>query len=101
MRFNCNRRVHSATWGATPSAGRTLPTFDAGIFRTLNWAERYSCQLRFEIFNLFNHSNFSVPNFPNRWVFLDQYGTINPAAGRITQTVSSSRQLQFAIRFNF
>jgi hypothetical protein len=75
--------------------------FDAGIFRTLTWTERYSCQLRFEVFNLLNHSNFAVPDFANRWVFLDASGTINPQAGRITQTVSSSRQLQLAIRFNF
>jgi hypothetical protein len=75
--------------------------FDAGIFRTLSWTEHYSCQLRFEVFNLLNHSNFAVPDFANRWVFLDASETINPQAGRITQTVSSSRQLQFAIRFNF
>lgn len=87
--------------GRNTVRGPSLANFDVGIFRTLNWAERYSCQLRFEIFNLFNHSNFSVPDFPNRWVFLDASGTINPGAGLITQTVSSSRQLQFAIRFNF
>jgi hypothetical protein len=81
--------------------GPRMANVDVGIFRTLHPTERLGCQIRFETFNLFNHSNFSVPDFPNRAVFLDASGTMNPQAGRITRTVNNSRQLQFAVRFNF
>ena len=87
--------------GRNTARGPRLASLDAGLFRVLNFAERYSCELRFETFNVFNHPNFAVPDFPNREVFLDSSGTVNPRVGQITRTVNSSRQLQFAVRLNF
>ncbi len=87
--------------GRNTVRGPRMANFDAGIFRTLNRNERYACQIRFEVFNVFNHPNFAVPDFLNRQVFLDTAGDINPEAGRITKTVTYSRQLQLALRFNY
>ena len=57
-------------------------------------------QVRFEVFNLLNHANFAVPN---RIVFA---GAVEgesplPTAGRITRTVTTSRQLQLGVKVMF
>ena len=67
--------------------------------RNVRFAEK-SVQLRFEVFNLFNNTNF---NLPNANVFVQAPnggGTISPTAGQIT-TASTPRQLQLAIKMNF
>jgi hypothetical protein len=48
-------------------------------------------QFRVEIFNVFNHAQFAVPN------------TVvgSPTFGRITSTVKSSRQVQLAVKYLF
>lgn len=81
--------------------GPGLANLDAGLFRTVRFGERWDGQFRFDVFNIFNHANFAVPAFPDREVFLDANGTVNPQAGEITQTVDSSRELQLAVRLNF
>ncbi|HEX4039151.1 MAG TPA: carboxypeptidase-like regulatory domain-containing protein [Acidobacteriaceae bacterium] len=81
--------------------GPGLGNFDAGLFRTVQVGERLVGLFRFEVFNVFNRANFAVPTFPNREVFLDANGTVNPQAGEITQTVDSSRQLQLSLRMSF
>jgi hypothetical protein len=55
-------------------------------------------QFRFEVFNAFNHTNYASPS-PN--VFSGTAGNYAPAAGRITDTSTTSRELQFALRLQF
>jgi hypothetical protein len=57
-------------------------------------------QLRFEVFNLLNRPNFATPD---RVVFAAASSTESPlsTAGRITRTVTSSRQLQLAAKILF
>jgi hypothetical protein len=57
-------------------------------------------QLRFEVFNLLNRPNFATPD---RVVFAAASPTESPlsTAGRITRTVTSSRQLQLAAKILF
>ena len=81
--------------------GPGMADVDCGFLKSLRFAEGYAVQFRFELFNILNHTNFNVPVYPNRNVFLDANGTVNPLAGQITQTASSSRQLQFALKFSF
>jgi hypothetical protein len=72
---------------------------DLSLMRNVRFAEK-SVQLRFEVFNLFNNTNF---NLPNANVFVQAPnggGTISPTAGQIT-TASTPRQLQLAIKMNF
>jgi len=53
--------------------------------------ERVKLQFRTEIFNLFNHAQFDLPN----------PAVGNPNAGIITSIVGTPRQMQFALRLSF
>lgn len=85
--------------------GPGLADLDMGILKTFPIAEEYRLRFRFEVFNILNHPNFAVPDFLNRYLYTSDAltGAIsdNPLVGRITSTVTSSRQLQFALRFEF
>jgi hypothetical protein len=59
-------------------------------------------ELRAEAFNLFNHANFGLPNQTlYTAVSASGAGVVNPTAGQITNTVGTSRELQFAVKFKF
>jgi hypothetical protein len=53
------------------------------------------------MFNIFNHSNFDKPSGNTAVVFSGGAGRRNSSAGRITDTATTARQLQFALRFSF
>ena len=55
-------------------------------------------QFRVDIFNLPNHPNFTSPS---PVVFSGRSGNRTSTAGRISKTSTTSRQLQFALRFSF
>jgi len=57
-------------------------------------------QIRLEVFNLLNHANFAVPS---RTVFAAaaEGEAPLPNAGRITRTVTTSRQLQLGVKVTF
>lgn len=92
----------SAAWGtptiftfgngarnALRGPGRT--NVDFSLFKNFQFTERWKLQFRTEIFNLFNHAQFDLPN-PN---------VGNPSAGIITGIVGTPRQVQFALRLTF
>ncbi len=54
-------------------------------------------EFRAEVFNVLNHPNFAAPNL---MPFLSN-GSYNPSAGVIGETRGTSRQMQFALRYNF
>jgi len=60
-------------------------------------SEQFRVQFRAEFFNILNHANFGLPA---AGVFLPT-GAINPTAGRITNTVTTSRQIQFGLKILF
>ncbi|MCX6585834.1 MAG: TonB-dependent receptor [Acidobacteria bacterium] len=66
-------------------------------FRLGGWNENARIQFRAESFNLFNHANFAPPSL------LAISTTTGPLGGfgRIRSTVTSSRQIQFALRLQF
>ncbi len=71
---------------------------DLAVHKTL-WAnERHALNLRAEMFNVTNHPNFQVPS--GRALFTSSGGRIG-SAGRITQTSTTSRQVQLALRWDF
>src|SRR5947208_2002115 len=69
--------------------GRT--NIDGSIFKVARFKERYGLQFRAEFFNLLNHPQFDLPN-----------GTVgSAAAGTISSTVGSPRDIQFSLRLSF
>ena len=77
--------------------GPGLVKLDLAMVKNNALSERINMQLRFEAFNLLNRANFDHPN-PS--VF-DSNGNILGQSGRIIQTVTTSRQFQFGLKFTF
>lgn len=75
---------------------------DFSIAKATRITERTSAQLRLDIFNLANHTNFG---FPNAALYVGQdvsgNATPNGAAGQITSTATTSRQIQLSVKFLF
>ncbi|HKZ79898.1 MAG TPA: TonB-dependent receptor [Pyrinomonadaceae bacterium] len=85
--------------GRNVLTGPGLFTVDLSFLKTNKIGERLTMQFRAEAFNLFNRANFALPDVVT--VFTDQDGTIPPNVGRITRTSTTSRQLQFGVKFIF
>jgi Carboxypeptidase regulatory-like domain len=73
-----------------------LVSTDIAVAKKFSLSERLNLQFRAEIFNLCNHTNF---NAPNPVVFAAATGDPSPTAGVITSTATSSRQVQFGLKF--
>ena len=91
-----------AAWGAPAlftfgNGGRNILTgpgrvnFDYSVFKNFALTEKLKLQFRTEMFNLFNHAQFDLPNT----------AIGNPNAGIITGIVGTPRQIQFALRLSF
>jgi Carboxypeptidase regulatory-like domain/TonB dependent receptor/TonB-dependent Receptor Plug Domain len=65
--------------------------WDMSLFKTTRITERLAAQLRVEAFNIFNHTQFGVPNLT--------WGT--PTFGTITSTLQDARRLQLGMRVTF
>ena len=76
--------------------------FDFSLAKNTNISESTAVQLRFDLFNLANHTNFGFPN-AQLYAGQDASGNVlpNPAAGQITTTATTSRQLQLSAKFTF
>jgi hypothetical protein len=59
-------------------------------------SETFNVQLRLEVFNFSNHTNFAPPL--NHRVIFDQGGRLVPGAGLIDSTATPSRQMQAGLR---
>lgn len=71
---------------------------DVSLQREFLLDSKRRLQLRADIFNLPNHSNFTSSS---PVVFSGEAGRRTSTAGRITKTSTTSRQIQFALRFSF
>ncbi len=100
--FNTAFNAPGAAW-ATPAqytygnAGRNILTgpsrtnLDFSLFKEFAATERIRVQFRGELFNILNHPQFDLPN-----------ATIGqPAAGTITNTVGTPRDIQLGLRLVF
>jgi carboxypeptidase family protein/TonB-dependent receptor-like protein len=84
--------------GRNTLQGPNLTTIDLGVTKTIPVTESNHFELRWEMFNIANRPNFSSPTSN---VF-QSATTINAAnAGKITTTRTSSRQMQFALKYIF
>lgn len=68
-----------------------LANWDMSLFKNTKITERLAAQLRFEAFNIFNHTQFGVPNMT--------WGT--PTFGTISSTLVDARRLQLGLRVTF
>jgi outer membrane receptor protein involved in Fe transport len=64
-------------------------------------SETFNAQFRAEVFNILNRANFSPPPFPNNTDIFDSSGVANPSAGKLISTTTTSRELQFALKFTW
>ena len=72
--------------------GPGFQSFDLTIQRLIKFHDHYSATFRWDIFNLFNRTNFGLPN-----------RNISSAAdfGTITSLSGDARIMQLAVRFTF
>ncbi|HUH63697.1 MAG TPA: carboxypeptidase-like regulatory domain-containing protein [Terracidiphilus sp.] len=87
-------------------SGPGLDDVDLSVAKNAKIHERLQAQFRAEYFNLLNHTNYTTPN---AIVFSSGPTPASPAAsaafspttGAMTATATTSRQLQFAVKFLF
>jgi hypothetical protein len=95
--------------GRNTLIGPSLVMLDASMFKEFRFSESRHLQFRAEIFNLPNRPNFQIPPSANRTAFTavtrDAQGretpTIPGSWGRITSTVTTSRQIQLGLKLTF
>ena len=85
--------------------GPSLINFDFSVTKRTKVpiGETGSLEFHADFFNLFNRANFAVPRAPQAQV-LNPANPANPligGAGKITNTVTSSRQIQFGLKIIF
>jgi hypothetical protein len=88
--------------GRNTLVGPRYVEIDTSLVKDTAIGEGKMLELRAEAFNLFNHANFGLPNQTlYTAVSASGAGVANPTAGQITNTVGTSRELQFALKFKF
>jgi hypothetical protein len=83
--------------GRNSLVGPGYADFDVSLSKATRITERSNLNLRFDCFNIANHTNFNVPASS----LYEGAGISNPTAGIIFGTVSTSRQIQLSARFAF
>ena len=76
-------------------------TMDFSLQRDFFLDSTRRLQFRAELFNLPNHTNFGPVSGSGLTVFSGESGSRTSTAGRISRTATTSRQIQFALRFSF
>jgi hypothetical protein len=88
--------------GRNSLIGPGLTDLDFSLFKNLYTRERFTAQFRAEAFNVFNHPNFVGPATANGLSdIFDANGNPGSAVGKLTSTSTTSRQLQFALKFTW
>ena len=80
--------------------GPGLINLDTSLFKNNpipRISETFNAQFRFEVFNILNRANFQLPVITNDNIFTAS-GGLDPNGGVITSTVTTSRQLQLALK---
>jgi hypothetical protein len=80
--------------------GPNLFDVDLSALKSTRITETSTLEIRGDLFNVFNHANFRLPNST---IFNGNAGSpiLNPQAGQISSTSTTARQLQFSATFNF
>lgn len=83
--------------GSRVLIGPKLFTSDWSLTKVVRLGTR-RIEIQAQTFNIFNRANFAVPGSTTLW---SDANTRVPTAGRITRTITSSRQIQLGARFAF
>ena len=83
--------------GRNTVTGPTFYNVDFTLVKSTPLSERMNLDFRAEFFNLFNHANFGIPI---RAVF-SSARTHSGNEGRITETITPGREIQFGLRLTF
>lgn len=81
--------------GRDTLTGPGVATVDFSLLKDTAISEKVRLEFRSEFFNILNRANF---NTPNAIVFTSPTGIPSSAAGVITSTSTSSRQIQFGLK---
>ncbi len=87
--------------GRNTVSGPGLQDFDFSLFKNNpvhRISETFNVQFRWEVFNIFNHANLNPPAPGARQVFATS-GALNNAGLLTSPTITTSRQMQFALKF--
>ena len=94
------RRIGNA--GRNIATGPNLFNVDMALYKNIpisKISEGFRMQFRAEFFNILNHTNFAAP-LSNNAVF-GETGAVIASVGRITNTQTSSRQIQMGLRLTW
>ena len=102
--FNESIRIRQCRWFVILSLlracgslrGPGLFSLDTSFFKKLKISEGLYLQFRAEAFNVLNHPSFA---YPNEVIF--QGTNYSSSAGVITNTSTTSRQIQFALKLMY
>ena len=83
--------------GRSTVSAPALAVLDYSLLKNIPISEYLRTEFRAEFFNVLNHTNFGLPQ---RNLF-DPNGAILGNAGRITDTTTTSRELQFGLKIIF
>lgn len=86
--------------GRNSAIGPGLIDMDFSLFKNIPIHERLKAQFRAEFFNIMNRPNFTAPN-DNRTILNADGTQASSSAGAITLTNTTSRQIQFAMKFTW
>ena len=89
--------------GRNTLIGPGLANSDIALDKVWRFRDRMNLQLRGELFNFPNHPNFAVPSGRTAFTGVTASGPpiVAPDWGRITRTVTTSRQIQFGLKLSF
>ena len=79
--------------------GSGFASLDLSLLKNFSVSEEAQMQFRAEVFNILNRANFQGPTRANEPI--DRRGNPVPTFGELTETVSTSRQIQFALKITF
>jgi outer membrane receptor protein involved in Fe transport len=104
--INCFAMPAANTRGNAPRnsvIGPGLVAVDLSLVKNVGMGGTRHLELRLEAFNLLNRANFAVPSGRVAFTGVNADGTpaIAPTWGRITSTVTTSRQIQLGAKFVF
>ncbi|HET8646295.1 MAG TPA: hypothetical protein VFO85_12445, partial [Vicinamibacteria bacterium] len=89
--------------GRNTLIGPGLVSIDLALAKNFDLGRARNLQLRIEAFNLPNHPNFAIPSGRTAFTGVNPDGSpvVAPTWGRITSTVTTSRQIQLGLKLDF